>query len=62
MRYVVGAVMFYALLVAEAYSLPLLAGVVTIPFVGVLAIALVANFAMALRGCVLGMVCEPYFR
>jgi hypothetical protein len=61
-RYVVGAVMFYALLLAEAYLLPPLAGLLTIPVVGVLVVALAANLAMALRGCVLGIVCEPHSR
>jgi hypothetical protein len=59
-RYVVGAVAFYALVLAEAYAIPQLAGLLTIPYVGVLAIAFVANLAMALRACVLGMVCQPY--
>jgi hypothetical protein len=60
MRYVVGASMFYALVFAEAYLIPPLAGLLAIPYVGVLAVALVLNFAMALRACVLGIVCEPY--
>jgi len=62
LRYVVGASMFYALLLAEAYMIPPLAGVLAIPYVGVLAVALLLNFAMALRACVLGIVCEPYGR
>jgi len=59
-RYLVGAVAFYALVLAEAYAIPQLAGLLTIPYAGVLAIAFVANLAMALRACVLGMVCQPY--
>jgi hypothetical protein len=59
-RYVVGAVAFYALVLAEVYAIPQLAGLLTIPYVGVLAIAFAANLAMALRACVLGMVCHPY--
>lgn len=61
-RYVVGAVMFYALAVAETYAFPQLARVLTIPYLGVFLIALAMNLAMALRACVLGMVCEPYCR
>ncbi len=59
-RYVVGASIFYALLLAESYAIPPLAGLLAIPYVGVLAVAFVMNLAMALRGCVLGIVCEPY--
>ncbi len=62
LRYVIGASMFYALMLAESYVIPPLAGVLAIPYVGVLAVALLLNFAMALRGCVLGIVCEPYGR
>jgi hypothetical protein len=59
-RYVVGASIFYALLVAEAYVLPPLAGVLAIPYVGALAVGFLLKLAMALRACVLGIVCEPY--
>jgi hypothetical protein len=38
--------------------IPPLAEQLAIPPVG----ALVVNFAMGLRGCVLGIVCEPYRR
>jgi hypothetical protein len=62
MRYVVGAAMFYALAFAGGYLLPPLAGLLAIPFVGALVVALVVNLAMALRACVLGIVCEPYLR
>lgn len=62
MRYVVGAVLFYALLISEAYMIAPLTHLLAIPYLGVLAVALVANFAMALRGCVLGIVCEPLWR
>jgi hypothetical protein len=60
MRYVVGAMMFYALLLAESYMIAPLAGLLAIPYVGVVAIALVLNLSMALRACVLGVVCEPH--
>jgi hypothetical protein len=60
MRYVIGASMFYALLLAEAYMIPPLAGVLAIPYLGVLTVALLLNLVMALRACVLGIVCEPY--
>lgn len=60
LRYVVGASIFYALVLAEAYLIPSLAGILAIPYLGVLAIALLSSFAMALRACVLGIVCEPY--
>ncbi|MEO8549904.1 MAG: B-box zinc finger protein [Kofleriaceae bacterium] len=60
MHYVVGASIFYALVLAEAYMILPLAGVLAIPYIGVLAVALLMNFAMVVRGCVLGIVCEPY--
>jgi len=61
-RYLVGAVVFYAVLAAEAYILPAMALAIDIPVVGVVSVQLVAMMLMALRGCVLGAVCEPYFR
>jgi hypothetical protein len=60
LRYVIGASIFYALVLAEAYAIPPLASLLAIPYAGVLAIALLLSFAMALRACVLGIVCEPY--
>ena len=60
MSYVVGASLFYALVLAEAYIIPPLAGVLAIPYVGVLVVALLLISAMVLRACVLGIVCEPY--
>ena len=44
----------------RTYVFPRLAPLTAIPIVGLLAIQLVANLAMALRGCVLGIVCEPF--
>ena len=61
-RYLLGAVVFYAVLAAEAYILPSLATAIDIPVVGTMSVQLVAMMLMALRGCVLGAVCEPYFR
>jgi hypothetical protein len=61
-RYVAGATVFYALLVAESYILPQLGALLSIPIAGALALQMIALVAMALRGRVLGLVCEPYFR
>jgi hypothetical protein len=48
-RYIAGAVVFYALLVAEAYVLPVLAPLLEVPVVGLVVIQTVAVIAMALR-------------
>jgi hypothetical protein len=61
-RYIAGAVVVYALLVAEAYLVPALAPLRHAPIVGAFAIQFVAVIAMALRARVLGYVCEPYFK
>lgn len=62
MRYVVGAAVFYALLIAESYVMPALGHVLTVPVLGGFTLQLVTIFLMALRACVLGAVCEPYFQ
>jgi hypothetical protein len=62
MRYVAGAFVFYALLVAESYVLPELTGLRSIPYAGVLVLQMIAIIALAMRACVLGLVCEPYLR
>ena len=61
MRYVIGATMFYALMAAHYYALRGLVQVVGTGFVALLAIQVVSILAFALRGAVLGVVCEPYF-
>jgi hypothetical protein len=61
MRYIAGAIVFYALLVGEAYAVPALAPLLSIPIAGAFAIQSVSILAMALRARVLGAVCEPYF-
>jgi hypothetical protein len=60
-RYLAGAVVFYALLVGEAYLMPALDGLDAVPVAGAIAIQLVAMILMAVRACVLGVVCEPYY-
>jgi hypothetical protein len=61
-RSIVGAAVFYALLLVEAYLVTALAPLRSIPVAGAFVIRLVAVIAMAMRARVLGAVCEPYFR
>jgi hypothetical protein len=61
-RYIAGALVFYALLVADSYLLPELGGLRSIPYAGVVVLQLITTIAMALRASVLGLVCEPYLK
>jgi len=59
--YVIGVLLFYAILVAEVMVMPSIARSLTIPFVGLLIVTFVGYIPMALRARLLGAICQPYF-
>jgi hypothetical protein len=59
--YVIGVLLFYAVLVAEALVIPQIARALTIPLFGALIVQFLAYLPMALRARLLGAICAPYY-